>query len=479
MLRKKFPYLIIIGIFLIGILAGTIIYFLNPYKIGNTETIILPETDMSVTKEDSPTPIIKFDSPLGWSIGWSSYDKLLIFKNSTLEPIEEDKILDTVLLEEMSEDGEVYKTHKIQFEMDKYNKILVSDYYMYEPTWIDNVRYTILLSPDREKVLVSTEIIDVKEIDGDQYRITNKGYSAIYNLITEEVTHIEDNSKFVSWSRDSKYVFGINYAACYHRFEPSYDQHFFPAQTYRNVSYNIEEKKIDIVTEDIELYESLKVSKDIYDNILNNPDLNESKRFLIGYTATNEVLEPKFKIEKISFNDNPYNLNYILDINKEGQYVFASNDNLSTNNHGMPAIYIGDKGNGQKEKIFEAFVRSNYEIISDTELLYSGNPLAHPSLGYTLGLYIYDMKTGKDIMLYEGDISFTYSPDSKMIAIYDSVQKNLLIGKLIENKITDIKSYYKVKTNVFKMYFNQGGSKLYFEGSVDDKDGVIYIKNGK
>jgi len=482
MLRKRFPYLIVIATFLIGIFGGSFVDFLNPVGISNAETIILSKTNKSFSKEDISTSIIKIDSTgdLG-AIGLSSNNKLLIFKDSTLKPIEGDKILDTVLLEEISEDGEVYTTYEIQFKMDKYNSLLVSDYMMYEPNFIDNVRYTILLSPDKEKVLVSSEVIDTKEIDEEQYRITNKGYSAIYNLRTGEITYIEDNSKFVRWSSDSNYVFGINYAACYQKYEPSpYDQHFFPAYTYRNVSYNIERKKIDVITEDIDLYDSLKIDKDTYDNILNNPDLNEGRRFLIGYTDTNTILESSFKVEKLSFSDNPYNLNYIIDINKEGQYIFVGNDNLAPNTHGMPAIYIGNKGNGQKEKIYEAFMfNDSKSIISETKLFYSGHPLGHSSLGYNHGLYMYDMKSGKDILLYEGDVSFTYSPDSKMIAIYDTVQKDVFIGKLVENKIINLKSYYKVKTNISEMHFNQDGSKLYFEGSTDDRDGVIYLESEK
>lgn len=460
---KKLLYPIIAGAFLIVILGASFLVFFNSVVASTAETIILPEPDKSFFLEGTST--LGFENSANsalrhWSaIGWSADDMLISF--DFIDPSQKNnKITETVFLKEISEDGRVHKTHEIQFKIDSdiYNKILFKDYDTYEPAFIDNVKYMLLLSPDKKKVLVSLEIIDANAIDGEKYRVVNKGYSAVCNLKTGEITYIDDDSRFVRWSSDSKYVFGINYAACYYRFEPApYEQHFFPAFTYRHVSYNVEEKKLDVITEDLSLYQSLYITRDIYDNILSNQNLNERKRFLLGFSTIEKTNDPPI-LKEIFFHDNPNNLNYIIDISKNSQYVFYGNDN-SSDCSGFPAIYIGDKGNEPKKKVYEMFIREKYEMIGDTNLIYNGSPLGG---GNPLGLYIHDMNTGKDIKLYEGDVTFTYSPQSKVIAIYDYAKKDLMVGQLVDDKIINLKSCYKAQNCVNNMYINQDGSKLYY-----------------
>lgn len=475
MTRKKLLYPVVAGAFLVIFLSMAFSGSLNAAGTNNSETIILSEPDKSPPQGIASTK--KFaDATNHWgAIGWSADDMLISFY--VFPPsFEYNKTIETVLLTKISEDGKIHKSYEIQFKIDPdiYNKFLFEDYNTYEPAFIDNVKYMLLLSPDREKVLVSLEVIDSNAIDGEKYRVVNKGYSAISNLKTGEITYIDDGSRFVGWSSDSKYVFGINYAACYYRFEPTpYEQHFFPAFTYRHVSYDVEEKKLDVIMEDLSLYQSLYITRDIYDNILSNQELDERKRFLLGFSATEVSNDPPM-FRQIPFHDNPYSLNYIIDINKNGQYVFDGNIN-SPDRSNFPAILIGDKGNGPKEKVYEMFIRGKYELIGGEMIIYDGFPLEGR---HTLGLYVYDMNTGKEIMLYEGDVSFAYSPESNVIAIYDRVQKELMVGQLVDDKIINLKSCYKAKNNVARTYFNQDGSKLYYVDYFNGiTDGVININD--
>ncbi|WDV46572.1 hypothetical protein PV797_02475 [Clostridiaceae bacterium M8S5] len=478
---KKWSSIILMMMILIG---GIYVAYIHESK---AETVIIEKKEdkkQSITIESNPIDhldndeirsrknirYIKNQSTMSYgkldkAIGWRK-DRLVVFEyklcgrfESTLK-FEEYEIKDNQLKIVDSYDFEIKTENDYKNQVSHYSDTLV----------FCDTEILTKLSPDGENILISMEYLQPKE-KGDKVKVFNKGISYIYNIEKRKLTRISDDVRYAKWSQDGKSVFGEQYIIV--KAEKDSDKYCkdFEAKIYKHNEYVVKDMKINNIINNKELFDECYVSKDVYDNILNNRETIENlkkealtKRRIL-FENSRKANESGIEKDKSSFQKWIQDRE-IIGIYK-GKYILDSVKGANS------IIQIDKKSKERDITIDNEFI--DHAIVVDNLLVYGGSYKNRN--GVSLNTCNLDTKEKK--LLYKGCVTaFAYSEETNKLAFYDNDKKELFIGDFIKGELTNIKYYYTAKNNIFNLYFSKNG-KLYAECSSEYYDLIIDLKTGK
>ncbi|QOR35263.1 hypothetical protein IMX26_00025 [Clostridium sp. 'deep sea'] len=344
------------------------------------------------------------------------------------------------------------------------NYHISSPFLMNNTTYYEK-KYILKVSPDKKNLLISIDSL-IPEEKETGFSVYNKGYGYIYNLSTNKANKIADDARYITWSSDSKSLYGSKYCVAEdenndYNMNEKYIE--FIGKVYKHTKYDLESNKVTNIVEDLTIKQNNTISKPVYNDYFN-----------VKVEATKDGCKPFYRWVGQHFfsSSDKYELNNFIQNSEilgenNGKYVLASNQVCATlkNNE---ISFVGRKNLARQ---YNPLLK---QLINDNTMLSSG------SIGMNSTLSSVNCETDEVEHLYYGNVScVAYSNYKNRLAFYDNNKKEIFVATYKDGKLTNIETVYNDIYAVGELKFSAYGDKLFvlrspFAGSL-----IIDVFTGK
>ena len=323
-------------------------------------------------------------------------------------------------------------------------------------------KYILKLSPDKRNLLISIDSLIPQEKETG-FSVYNKGYGYIYNLSTNKAKKIADDARYITWSGDSKSLYGSKYCVVENE-NRDYEKYIsFTGRVYKHTKYNLENSEVTNIVKDLAIKQNSTISKQVYNDYFN-----------VKVEYTKDGYKPFCRWVDQHFFDwsDKYELNNFIQNSEilgenNGKYAFANNQICATLKNNDINFVGGKNLAGHYNPLLK-------QLINNNTMLCSG------LIGINKTLSVVNFETEEIEHLYYGDVScVAYSKYRNRIAFYDHKEKEIFVATYKDGKFTNVKTVYNDIYEVGELKFSAHGDKLFVLRSPFAGNLIIDIFTGK